>query len=1029
MIKDLLGALGSWDVRLREGTPAEIVDALDYFGHVAVVRGPVDVQSLGDAILPAARYVGILRERGREAAPTIGGVGMAAWAGDEDEKGHVFETPVVITNKNFADSIAAVLPPSVQVGFIGAVAGTYTGTHQFETPRTALNTITSAFGAEWYVGGDGKLYAGTTAQLYDVTPNAVVVRRNAGVDLDLTALGGKFDVGTDVVDYSTRVLLLGQTTEQGTFATGSADAPDVPFYDLFGNKVKRTRMISESGTTTGSVEARAALNLNRFNRTRKALKVTAEKYETEGNFKVGDFAYVYDPETGIFDTSREIVFRGEVLHPDVVRVSGISYPISEGHTVAFRRGNGQWIDLTRWVVWETGTNEVTVGDLPKSLTGGGSNPVRDRADAAQVDRVSPAMPTGVSVDTVVSSNDRGGITAQALVSWQPVTSNEDGSALTDLSNYIVAYKLTTATQWSFAYTFDPTTRFAVLPGRNYDYRIAAQDINGNTSDYSPTLTNLSRADDVPPNAPSDPVVSSYLGQLRIAWDGKDANGAAMPADFNRTDVHVGTTEGFTPSAATLVSSLVAAGVAYATAPYAAARYVKLVPYDNSGNAGQPSGSVTGATAQVGDGDIASMSVGKLTAGTIFADIVNAGRFATALTGARSEFNASGFYRFDANNVALFAADANGILVTGRYRSALSGRRVEMGASGRLGRIDFFAPDGSNGFVQAYTEGNNSTEAIQIGMQVPGDTNSLWNRLNFNKSTNGEYCTFKSGTLELSFDGGATQKGFDGTPGAGRFVIYQADDRGTGASRMRLQIDTKGLDYNDEISQDTFNLTRDWMTLRGTPQGTTPRFDFRRSDGYMIHGTSYNGVYQEYMPNGHVKFFTDNGWAEILPLGGGSSVGFKFFNPAGYGGLLKFFTAGGNDAQRIEARWAGDDGFYALWAQAFVVNSDAAGKDDIETVTRSLLADVRGTRVTSYKRKDRKIKRRYKNDGVTKLADDVVDPDVEIGIVAQEAPAQIMAGAASDGSLAVDVYQMCATLWGAVQELDAEIESLKKGKKK
>jgi hypothetical protein len=76
-------------------------------------------------------------------------------------------------------------------------------------------------------------------------------------------------------------------------------------------------------------------------------------------------------------------------------------------------------------------------------------------------------------------------------------------------------------------------------------------------------------------------------------------------------VHVSATSGFTPDSApgsaTLVSQLSTAGVAYATAPYGATRYVKLVAVDNSQEPLAPSGQVSGATVQVADGDIAALS--------------------------------------------------------------------------------------------------------------------------------------------------------------------------------------------------------------------------------------------------------------------------------------------------------------------------------------------------------------------------------------------------------------------------------------
>lgn len=975
MIKDLLGALGSWDVRLREGTPAEIVSALDYFGHIAVVRGPVDVASLGDGILPAARYVGILRERGTDDSPLIGGVGMAAWLGDEDEKGAVFESPVVIDNKSFADSIAAVLPSSVQIGFIGSIAGTYSGRHVFETPRSALSTICSAFGADWYVGGDAKLYAGTTAQLYGTTPKAVVVRRGAGTDIDLVALGGKFAVGTDVVDYSTRVVLIGQTTEQGSFATATADAPSVPYFDLFGNPVKRTRMISESGTTAGSVTARAALQINRFNRTRKALKISTEDYDIEGNFVVGEWAYVYDPDTGIFDPAREIVFRGEILHPDIVRISGIGYPISEGHTVAFRRGNGTWLDLTPWIEFESGSNEITIGDLPKSLTSA-SNPLLDRIDgnpvgantgAPAVDKLKPNAPSAPSVSSSVISNDKGGIEGQASVSWTGPTTNTDGSALTDFSNFIMRYKLSTNAAWAFVNTYDTTTTVSVLPGRNYDFAVSARDVNDNVSAWSATTTALTATDNVPPPAPSDPTVSAYYGQLRIVWDGKSSTGAAMPVDFNRVEVHVGSASNFTPSAATLVDSLIVGGVSYATAPYGAARWVKLVAYDSTGNPSAPSGSVTGATTKVGSADIASLSVGQLTAGTQTVDVVIAGRNTTALTGARVEHNAGGFFAYDGNNVATVSIPVSGsptfvgTVVGSVLSTATSGPRTEIGRASYA-----YGPLSSPLSYQAEEVRFFSTVSLGDAQIDPPKIRGA--------------ATPSSIADSYSLIASTGQPTYQGNTGDEATFSLTSGRPNSSAS----------------VRQSTAQIT-----ASSTISVLAPRAVLGSYQGAFVDIDSVN---QSII----LDPSTNAGTLSIVPHPAQPvicSPMLRFRTPNNVDAAI--FVANDNRGAAFEFQNGSSTAFVSARARAFEVQSDARAKTRIARSSVNFIDKVNSAEVKKYRRK----------------ADDANTARDEIGLLAQEAPTEIVAGDTETG-LTIDLYRMSAVLWGAVRELTAEVNALK-----
>jgi hypothetical protein len=706
-VTEVLDGLGSWSLKLSDAAPDEITSQLGFLGHIAIVRGRVDVAATSASLLAAARYVGVLRERSKDRR-TLEGDGMLFWLGDEDDKGKILETAVNLSAASISTAVSAVLPPAVHAGTINTAAGTYTGKHQYETPRSALDTITQAFGVEYRVNGSATIDVGTQAQLYRTTPNTIIAAKNAGADMDLTSLGAEVDVDESIRDYSTRVLLLGSSSDNGTtttFATGSANAPSVPYLDMWGNTVQLTRMISESATPQGSVTARAQLQLNRFNRQQVKLTVTASDYEVSGPFNVGDNAYVYDPANGIYDTARSIDFRGELIHPDVVRISGATWPVTDDHTVAFRTQAGAWVDLTPWVLWETGGGEITVGDLPKSLTGPGGIPIPDRVDSLPDDTI-PTAPTGLNLTTYAVVDPRGTLSAVIRAAWTPPTVNTDGTGITDLSHYFVAWRATDSDVFeTTAVDTDTIDLTGLQVDQDFEVKVAAVDRSNHMSAYSSVVSIHSAVDDVAPAAPSTPTVTNYLGQLRIAWDGLTAAAGQMPPDFNRTDVHVSSTSGFTPSSATLVDSLSTAGVSYATATYASTRYVKLIAYDNAGNASAPSGQASGSTQQVVSADIfngavgsakladlavitakiddlavnnakiGDMSVGKLTAGTMTADVVVSGRYTTALTGARTELNAVGLQIRNSSNTLLVNLDGTNNLVTGQLQTALSGTRL------------------------------------------------------------------------------------------------------------------------------------------------------------------------------------------------------------------------------------------------------------------------------------------------------------------------------------------------------------------
>lgn len=456
-VNESLQALGSWSLRLVEGTPAAVLDALDYFSHVAVVPGRVKPAAIGDALLTQARYVGVLRGRSYGDQAEFSGVGMAYWLGDEDEKGAVYETAIDFTTPTgFGTVIATLLPDAIHAGTLYSVGVTYTGRHIYQTPRKAISYVcdtvsTDAHPVEWRVNGNGTLDAGRVEDLYDVTPSTIIVRKGAGADVTLRALPGDLSTEQDLTDYTTRVVLLAEG-EGEAITTGDADAASIPaqYVDLFGNVVRLTRMVSESGTSTANAASRAQLALNRFANGRRSLKLSAGDYDIaqlsgsgRGSFNVGDYVYAYDPGAGLIDYGNAVVFRGRLMHPIRIRVTQASWPVVDGFSVLLRRPSGEWLDLSRWIEFESrGKTSLTVGDIARSLT-----------SAAETPGIRPNLPTGVTPDltfpdvpnitSVTSSSyqadDTGETKAEIQVAWVP-PNNTDGTTITDGDHYEIRYR-------------------------------------------------------------------------------------------------------------------------------------------------------------------------------------------------------------------------------------------------------------------------------------------------------------------------------------------------------------------------------------------------------------------------------------------------------------------------------------------------------------------------------------------------------------------------------------------------------------
>lgn len=974
-VREILGAVGSWDLEFTE-IPDDVRRKLDFFGHIVVLAGDVDVALYDDRLLSEARYVGILRRNDKSRAPRLGGFGMVGWLGDEDDKGQVFEQPVNAAGLTIGAAVAAVLPDALQVGTVFEnIADTYGGPpFRYVSPRKALQTIADSFGREFRVNGDGTVDVGTPAQLYPSEQMVVIQRRGAGVDANLTAIGGEVETATSVEDYSDRVVLVGSSTETGTFAVGARSAPSVPYSDLFGNPVRRTRLISESGETTASVDVRSQLYLNRFARIATSLKVSPEDYELgDGVLRIGHDAYVYDPEAGVFDPAQRVYFRGEWLNPAVIRITEHQWPVTRGHTVAFRTGSGEWLDLTAWVKWETGGTQVTVGDLPRTLTNPPSNPVLDRADALP-DQTVPNPPTNLQLTTTSVVNPRDGKNSAVIsASWSPPAANTDGTPAGDISYYVVHYRWAgRAPLWETVTVDAPVVDIQAAIDLDYDVEVAAVDRSGNTSEFTDVLSIHTAADQTAPPPPATPAVGSYLGLLRVITTGVDADGDPMPPDTDRVDVEISPAGAGTWTVVSSVSPWIEQK-ALADTPYGVPYDVRLIAYDRTGNASAPSDVVTGASAQAADGDIAGLNVGKLVSGIVTADVIVGGQIATALTGQRSVMDALGFHSWNSANVQTVNLDGLNNLLTGVLQTALTGRRLVIGAAGATGQITFYAPDGSTAYVRAFTE-NTGIEALQFGVPITGATSSLWNKINYNTD---EWASYRSGNHDFYM----RDDGF--------FSVRSVSDGNVGATNVaRLFIDVDSLVYYNTAQLGQLAISDANVDIHRSRFTVTPFEDNTSEDGWF-----------------QIKR-TEPGHGSTT-----SSALATFINPSGFGVLLKHNAAADGSNGRIEVRDVNDNGYAPIFASAFTVSSDRRKKTKVRDLEVDPETVLRSMRWRSWEPRNETIESR--RHGL--VAQDLEANPLTAGLVVH--------GGGETEDLGVDLMGTVAVIGAALQSALTRIERL------
>jgi hypothetical protein len=834
-VNQVLGALGSWDITLKSTTPPDLWDAIDFFGHVAFIPGRLDPAQYGDNLLTAARYVGVVRKRDNsgddrrtkqiEQGYELGGVGMNFWLGDDEDKGDVYEAPVMINSATFANAIRALLPASgaVTEGTLHSVPGTYSGRHQYETPRKATQYVCDTFTASsgqkvgWRVNGDGTVDAGFESDLYVTDPRCVISRKTAGKDTSgLESVPGAFGVSRDMEDYTTRVVLLAEG-EGESIATGTADiSPGLnPYKNIHGGSLKLTRLASESDTGVTLADTRAELLLSQYTSSQDELVVETDNFYIEGSFNVGDYAWVWDPNAGLVDPDNEITFRGERLNPIKLQVTEAKWPVTEGYTVAYRDANGVWYDLTDHVEWDTsGTVYVTVGGFARALEGSGAQPIGTRPSQ---DTSVPGVPVFVTPFTGSAYLDSRGYTrARTIVAWN-ASNNVDGSTILDGDHYEIRYAVdadliypATWTQvsqitWADMETWGqpfiaPTGQWQTMfvawgestaqlndlsPGVGYDVQIRAVDKAGNRGAWSNTATFVASEDNIPPSTPAAPSVAGSRIALQITHTlGKSSGGTYnLESDLQHLEIHVSYEPGFTPGEDTLKGKVNAtAGMIQAQIPAVATvqveetstRYVRVVAVDKTGNKSGPSDAASATALLIDDAHISDLTVSKVTAGTIGADWIVGARIKTADTGARVELNSGGIGCWNAagqQTVAIAAADG-AVSIIGQLKSGTSGKRIEINpTSTLLPEIRWYSNSGSDyGYINALSSGADVNLGMNSSAYDDGTGTQVTSRA-FLSTTNAELAVIRADTQErrggyawalpASFYAGFNRGGVDG----------------------------------------------------------------------------------------------------------------------------------------------------------------------------------------------------------------------------------------------------------------------------
>lgn len=437
-----------------------------------------------------------------------------------------------------------------------------------------------------FVGTDFRMYKGDAMGI-DKTALSTPVTLRTGVDF----VEAPFQRTTD--QFASDVYVQGDTTY--------VKVADVSVTHPFG---RQEVLVSQSGTDdsgtltlVGNVEL-AKRHRTTVQKTRKMIINAETKFFPLQDFNTSD--YIFQVSNGLAEKIRIRMMTVELGSDGITACSLVlNDKILEQEILDARRLDG----ITNGAV-------STVGGTPTDTT-------------------TPNAPVAPSVSSTTYTMQDGSPGAVVSVTITPPTTNTDGSVAADLSTYYVRWRYADANvppnpgAWQNVNgTASNVVAFsAVRPGVAIEVQAAVSDTSSHISAWSTSNTHTTTTDSTPPPVPINITAISYLGSLKIIWDGTFTGPVLWtnrPTDFRHCEVHVSTSSGFTPDDTTRVANLFGPGnVSVPALTYGVTYYVKLKSVDSYGNKSAASTAVSAVPQLAQAGDIEPSVLADLTSDPVF----------------------------------------------------------------------------------------------------------------------------------------------------------------------------------------------------------------------------------------------------------------------------------------------------------------------------------------------------------------------------------------------------------------------------
>ena len=567
--------------------------------------------------------------------------------------------------------------PSTSAPTVDNTANNYKGLHNVESVLNALKKVMSNLDTEYRVNNTGTLDAGPRENLFEGhgtnDPKAIIVRDSAGEDpaiigLNPDALTTQFEAEDWVsgVEYLQNVGSDGQNIDLvERFLT------DVPYYDLFGNKLERVAYVNESDTNKTMAPRRAEAYLDEFTRTKKSLSLSLEYYDIKGDFEVGDNIFVYDPEVGFYDTPTkavadgrsepyETIWQGQYINPEKIRIIGITYPIEETFGVYLRKVVStnpyavRYIDLSDYVVFETGNTSLDVGDLGKQIGDdlrfsnqlSGTTTGKIEYQPGKVIDPDDLDSEGIRTTTSFYTDAVGTQQSIIFVEWR-TPRNTSGTVIENGLHYEISVEpvnpaLGDATKYFVQWGNETFTVEGLQKAT--DYKVGVQAVTTGAASGYVYETITTAVDTAQPNKPAQATtIATIQGAVQIihhlgrATDdaGNPVNSVTnftLPSDLSYLNVYGSTTSGFTVGESTKLGNIpcdasylrlsipAVATLKGESLDSSATMFFRFTAVDNAGNESDPSDEQQGnadlvKTENIDDAAITTAKIQNLAVGT------------------------------------------------------------------------------------------------------------------------------------------------------------------------------------------------------------------------------------------------------------------------------------------------------------------------------------------------------------------------------------------------------------------------------